>query len=95
MMTGLHSQGSAVIDNTVQKLEDDIKSKVKGVVLFGFTRNLQDHGQIPDYPKDQVKVFCAPGDMVCTGTLIITPAHLTYGGDAGEAASFLASKVQG
>ena len=72
-----------MIDNTVQKLDGDIKSKVKGVVLFGFTRNLQDHGQIPDYPKDQVKVFCAPGDMVCTGTLIITAAHLTYGGDAG------------
>lgn len=83
-----------MIDNAVQKLDSDLKSKVKGVTFFGFTRNLQDQGQIPNYPKDQVKVFCAPGDMVCTGTLIITPAHLTYGGDVGQAADFLSSMVQ-
>jgi hypothetical protein len=74
-------------------LEQPLQAKVKGVVLIGFTRNLQDGGAIPNYPKSQTKVYCATGDLVCFGTLTITAAHLTYGVDASSAAAFLASKV--
>jgi cutinase len=82
------------MDGSIQALPTALKAKVKGVVLFGFTRNLQDGGKIPNYPASQTKVFCAVGDLVCNGTLTITAAHLTYGVDATDAATFLASTVQ-
>jgi cutinase len=88
-----YSQGSAVISGAIQDIDEALRAKVKGVVLFGFTRNLQDNGQIPGYPASQTKVICAIGDLVCSGTLIITITHLTYGLNAGEAAEFLAGTV--
>lgn len=81
------------MDGSIQALPANIQSQVKGVVLFGFTRNLQDGGRIPNYPTSQTKVFCATGDLVCDGTLTITAAHLTYGVDASAAASFLVSTL--
>ncbi|KAL1955879.1 hypothetical protein VTO42DRAFT_8037 [Malbranchea cinnamomea] len=93
IVAGGYSQGTAVIDNAIQELSSDVQDKVKGVVLYGFTRNLQDRGGIPGFPRDRTKVFCAVGDLVCTGTLIITLSHFTYNLNVPEAVSFLASKV--
>lgn len=93
MLVGGYSQGAAVVDNAVQGLPAAMQSKIAGVVLFGFTRNQQDKGQIPGYPPAQTKVFCATGDKVCDGTLTITAAHLSYAANADSAATFLAGMV--
>jgi cutinase len=81
------------MDGSIQALPAAIQNNIYGVVLFGFTRNLQDGGRIPNYPTSKTDVFCAVGDLVCDGTLTITAAHLTYGVDAPAAASFLVSQL--
>jgi cutinase len=71
-----------------------VRNKVVGTVLFGYTQNLQNRGGIPNYPSNRLEVFCALGDLVCSGTLTITIAHLSYGDEAaGEAPDFLISKI--
>ncbi|PYI36870.1 putative cutinase [Aspergillus indologenus CBS 114.80] len=93
VVAGGYSQGSAVIDYAIQEVKHEVRNKIKGVVLFGYTRNIQDRGGIPGYPQDQTKVYCAPGDLVCDNILVVTPPHETYGLYAKDAAEFLASKV--
>jgi len=101
MVFGGYSQGTAVMMNTVSGLTPDIKKKVVGGVLFGYTKNAQTKGSIPNYPKDQVKVFCdetSPGrfgDGVCGGTLNVNAGHMVYmrNGDGGKAVNFLKSKI--
>lgn len=90
------SQGTAVIAGAVSKLSATTKAQVKGIVLFGYTRNQQNKGGIPNYPQGNLKVFCAAGDLVCDGTLTITAAHFSYSDEAaGEAPIFLQGKIDG
>ena len=77
------------MDGSIQALPAPIQDNIYGVVLFGFTRNLQDDGRIPNFPTNKTLVFCATGDLVCDGTLEITAAHLSYGVDAPATAAFL------
>jgi cutinase len=83
--------------NAISKLPEDLKAKVLGVVLFGYTKNGQQKGGIPNYPKDKVKVFCSASDGVCDGKLNVTAGHFSYMGDGSgpKAVEFLMNAING
>jgi hypothetical protein len=86
VVTSGYSQGAMVVHNafSAQGLK---ASQVKAAVLFGDPLKSQ---KVGDLQGGAVKEFCASGDLVCEGGgFAITPAHLTYGNNADEAASFI------
>ncbi|KAL5119922.1 hypothetical protein ACEQ8H_002284 [Pleosporales sp. CAS-2024a] len=96
VVAGGYSQGAALAAAAISDLKSTVSAQVVGAVLFGYTKNLQNNGKIPNYPADNTKIFCATGDLVCSGSLIITAAHLSYGPEASSAApQFLESKIDG
>jgi len=92
---GGYSQGTAVMHNAVRGLSAELKAKIAGGVLFGDTRNTQDKGQIPDFPKEKVHIYCDSGDGVCKGTLAVTGGHFAYmgNGDGPKAIKFLEERI--
>lgn len=94
IVAGGYSQGTAVMSNSVSELSATIRNQIKGVVLFGYTKNLQNGGRIPNFPSDKTEVYCNVSDAVCWGTLFIAPAHFLYTTDSTLAAPlWLASKI--
>ncbi|RMZ74236.1 cutinase precursor [Pyrenophora seminiperda CCB06] len=94
IVTGGYSQGSAVNHRAIEELDKTVQDRIAGVVLYGDTQKTQDHDQIPNFPKDKVKIICQPGDAVCVGTLLVLPAHLTYGLRADEGVEFLVNQIK-
>lgn len=81
----------------IEDLSSVVKDQIAGVVLFGDTQKRADNDQIPNFPKDKIKIFCgvANSDTVCLGNLagaVLVP-HLSYGIDAAEAGRFLIGKI--
>ncbi|EMT74241.1 Cutinase 3 [Fusarium odoratissimum] len=94
LIAGGYSQGAALAAASVTDVDAGIREKIAGVVLFGYTKNLQNRGKIPSYPEDRTKVFCNTGDLVCTGSLIVAAPHLAYQSAAsGAAPEFLIQKA--
>jgi cutinase len=88
-----YSQGAAIVHAAFDGLSSSIKDQVAGIVLFGDTRNLQEHGRIAGYSPEKTLIICQPLDLVCAGTLIITPAHVTYPLRVPEAVDFMDARV--
>lgn len=94
IVAGGYSQGAALAAASIEDLTSAVRNKVVGTVLFGYTKNLQNNGRIPNYPAERTKVFCNVGDLVCTGSLIVAAPHLAYQSDAsGPAPQFLIQRV--
>jgi cutinase len=94
IVAGGYSQGAAVMSTSVSQLSSTIQNQVKGVVLFGYTKNLQNAGRIPNFPSAKTEVYCNVSDAVCWGSLFILPAHLLYTSEAAiDAPRWLAQKV--
>jgi cutinase len=98
---GGYSQGAAITHRTVEKLPQNIKDKIAGVVLYGDTQNKQDGGKIKNFPPDRVKVFCngygelkgKSSDGVCGGALMVNGGHLSYSESMKPGATFLKERV--
>ncbi|GKU08799.1 unnamed protein product, partial [Fusarium langsethiae] len=94
IVAGGYSQGAALAAASIEDISSTVRDKVAGTVLFGYTKNQQNNGRIPNYPAERTKVFCNFGDLVCTGSLIVAAPHLTYQDDAsGPAPQFLIQRV--
>lgn len=94
IVAGGYSQGTAVMSNAISGLSGGVKDLIKGVVLFGYTKNLQNLGRIPDFPAAKTEVFCRSTDLVCFGTLIVGIGHFLYADEArNEAPRFLISQL--
>jgi cutinase len=93
IVVGGYSQGAAVCHRAIEELPAATKDRIAGVVLYGDTQKQQDNNQIPGFDPAKTKIICAPGDLVCVGTLTILPAHLSYGADADEGAAFLNQQI--
>ena len=87
------SQGAALCHRAIENLSTSVKNRIAAVVTYGDTRNEQDNGQIPNFPRDKVKVICNVGDAVCSGSLTILAPHLDYVRRVPEALTFYNQKV--
>ncbi|GAB3975195.1 cutinase family protein [Actinoallomurus acanthiterrae] len=102
---GGYSQGANVVDNSMgissdgavvggpitETIPATIEPKVKAVLLFGNPIRAIGRSVTGTYQARTLDL-CASGDPVCgAGTNIL--AHLSYGGDAGQAATFAAARL--
>jgi cutinase len=101
-----YSQGANVVDNSIGISSDgavvggpiaatipaDLAPRIAAILVFG--NPIRSIGrQITGTYQSRTKDYCALGDPVCQAGGANILAHLSYGGNAADAATFAASKV--
>lgn len=85
--------------NSIEKLPASVQNKITGVTLYGYTANVPNNGQIPNFPANKTKVFCSDSlgaDGVCTASEIsVNAAHLDYSSQFGAGVTFLQGSLSG
>jgi cutinase len=79
------------VHNAMKLVSGDVASRVVAAVLFGDP----DNGQpLQGVDPANVVTFCNKDDLICKGAPIVLTAHLSYALKAGDAAQFVAARVQ-
>lgn len=87
----MYSQGAQLVHNGLKQVSGGAAARINAAVLFGDP----DDGQpLQGVSGDKVATYCFDDDLICKGEPIVLPAHLSYALKAGDAASFVASRVQ-
>lgn len=71
-----YSQGAQLVHLAAPQLSSAVQNRVNAVVVFGDP----DNGDgFPGVLNGRSITFCAAGDNICDGGIIVLPAHLSYG----------------
>ncbi|MGI8332564.1 cutinase family protein [Actinomadura scrupuli] len=87
---GVSSEGALVGGKITETIPASIEPRVKAVLVFG--NPIRPLRSITGTYKSRTLDKCASGDPVC-GNGVNVLAHLSYGGDANEAATFAAARL--
>ncbi|OAL53408.1 cutinase-domain-containing protein [Pyrenochaeta sp. DS3sAY3a] len=85
-----YSQGGQLVHNAADMLSAQDSAFVSSAVIFGDPDNGDPVGKVA---AADTKIICARGDAICAGQAVILPPHLSYGGNANEAAQFVVSNM--
>ena len=89
---GISSDGAVVGGPIVATIPADLAPRIAAVLLFGNPIRAVGR-QVTGTYQSRTKDYCAAGDPICQAGGADILAHLSYGGDAADAAAFAASKV--
>ncbi|KAK3356820.1 cutinase, partial [Lasiosphaeria hispida] len=85
VMSG-YSQGGQLVHNAAKLLPAATTAKIAAAVIFG---DPSQGDAVQGVPASKTRVFCNLSDNICSGGILVLPAHLTYGvQNAAEASAF-------